>query len=133
MGINYDQFILPKLQKIVSSHSKRFRIYGRQEMIDHKIELDSPFAQKIGFTSGKFFGWLWRKGNVIYISFIESKHESQGNFRELIKNINDKGFTIKVPTPFPKMEEICKRLGFIHKIEKDEFFGQVEIMELKGD
>ena len=101
-------------------------------MKDFKIDPDSPFGKTIGFTGDKFFGWLWRKGNVIYISFIESKHQSQGNFRKLVLDIHDKGFVVKVPTPFARMKQICESLGFKHKTEKDNIVGAVEIMELKA-
>ena len=101
-------------------------------MKDFKIDPDSPFGKELGFTTNKFSGWLWRKGNVIYVSFIVSLSESRGNLRNLLKNIHEKGFTIKIPTPFPRMEKICERLGFKHKTEKNEMFGVIEIMELEG-
>ena len=49
-----------------------------EEMKNGIIELNSPFAQEIGFLSDKFGGWLWKKDNTIIISFIESKLEGQG-------------------------------------------------------
>ncbi len=53
-------------------------------MNDFRIDPDSPFGKEIGFTSNLFDGWLWREGRTIYISFIESKQESRGNFRKLV-------------------------------------------------
>lgn len=86
-------------------------------MIDHCIDLNTPFAKKLGFTSDKFGGYMWRVNNEIYIPLIVSLQEGKGNFRELLWNIHKKGFTIKVVEPSNRMRRIVKRLGFQPTIE----------------
>ena len=81
-------------------------------MTDGIIDLDMPFAKELGFTSDKFDGYLWKKGNYIVISFIVSLQERQGNLRKLFSKITDKGYGIKVPTPFARMQKICMDNGF---------------------
>lgn len=81
-------------------------------MTDGIIDLDTPLAEEFGFTSDKFDGYLWKKGNYIVISFIISLQERQGNLRKLFSEITDKGYGIKVPTPFARMQKICMDHGF---------------------
>jgi hypothetical protein len=80
--------------------------------VQGKIALDSEFGKQLGFTSDKFDGWLWKRGNYIYISFIVSKKEGCGNLSRLFRQIEKAGFGIKVPTPFAKMASIVKKHGF---------------------
>ena len=82
------------------------------EIEDGIIELDSPFAKKLGFTSDKFDGWLWKKGEYIYISFIISKKSKTGNFKRLLRRIEELGFGIKIPTPLGVMQYIVRKYGF---------------------
>jgi len=86
-------------------------------MYDGIIELDSEFAKVIGFTSNKFMGYLWKEGNIITISLIESRVEGSGYLRELFHLIELKGFKIKVPNPLPKMQSILEHYGFSMHIE----------------
>ena len=96
-------------------------------MSDGIIELDSEFGKKIGFTSDKFNGYLWKEGNEITISFIISKDEGQGNFSNLIRGIAEKGYAIAVPTPLGTMTTILSKLGF----KRDEQFeDEMEIWRL---
>jgi len=81
-------------------------------MKDGIIELDSESAKEIEFTSNNFQDFLWKVGEYIYISFIKSLNPGQGKLSSLFNNIQKKGFGIKVPTPFPLMEAICKQKGF---------------------
>ena len=76
------------------------------------IKLDTDFAQELGFTSDKFFGYLWRHPGEIYISFIESLQQGQGNLSKLFDAIWERGYTIKVPTPFARMQAILEHKGF---------------------
>ena len=85
---------------------------GFDEIEDGIIELDSPFAKKLGFTSDKFDGWLWKEGEYIYISFIISKKWKKGNFKRLLRRIEELGFGIKVPTPLGVMQYIVRKYGF---------------------
>lgn len=85
---------------------------------DGIIELDTPFAKELGFTSDKFSGWLSKRGDYIYISLIESLNPRKGNLSKLFDRIQERGYGIKVPTPFPLMERILrKRGGFVKTLE----------------
>ena len=87
------------------------------EIEDGIIELDSPFAKKLGFTSDKFDGWLWKKGKYIYISFIISRKPGKGNLRRLFNRIRKLGYGIKVPTPLGVMRVIVQKYGFRKTVE----------------
>ncbi len=76
------------------------------------IDVDSREGKKLGFTSDKFNGWLWKTDNSIYISFIQSINQNKGNFSELLNNIESKGYVIKVPNPLKKMKQILIKKGF---------------------
>jgi len=89
------------------------------------IKLDSEFGRKLGFTSDKFEGWLWRDGNDIWISFIKTKHEGRGDLSRLFETILEMGYTIKVPTPVGKMKLILINKGFKRTIEFDERTGEL--------
>lgn len=82
-------------------------------MINYCIDLDTPEAHEIGFTSDKFDGYLWKGDHHITISVITSRHPGQGNLSRLFDAIQAKGLGIRVPNPFPRMEAICKKKGFI--------------------
>ena len=95
------------------------------------VTLDSSFAMKIGFTSNKFtqVSYLWRKGKIIIISFIESHIQGMGFFTGLLRSIEEVGYTVSVPTPFPQMERILVKRGFHKKMMNDKVFGEVEVWE----
>jgi hypothetical protein len=93
---------------------------------DGMILLDQ---NELGFTSDKFDGYLWKKGNDILVSFIISKDEGKGNVRFLFDSILKSGHTVKVPTPFARMRMICERLGFRQEFEHDPMYGEdVELL-----
>ena len=79
---------------------------------DGIILLDSEVGTELGFTRDRFEGWLWKEGDYIIISFIESINQDKGNFVELLKRIQTLGYGIMVPTAFPKMERILKKRNF---------------------
>ncbi len=85
-----------------------------EKMIDGKIDLDSEIGKELGFTSNKFNrgSYLWKQGDYVYISFIHSKEEGKGYLHDLFRAIQRAGLGIKVPTPFAKMELICKSHNF---------------------
>ena len=99
-------------------------------MRDEKIDLDSKLGIQLGFTSDKFDGWLWKRGNCIYISFIESKDAGKGNLSRLFDNILKQGYVIKVPTPMGRMVSILIEKGFKRTMEPAEEFGENEICEV---
>jgi len=80
-------------------------------MNDGIITIDTKRAKTFGFTSDKFDGYLWKKKNNIYISFIVSHQEGKGNVRKLFETILKKGFDICVPTPSGRMRMICEKFG----------------------
>lgn len=81
-------------------------------MKDGIIELGSPFAAELGFVKEKFTGYLWKRGEMILISFVTSKQPNKGHFSGLLKTIWDKGFSVGVPTPLGKMQSILEKKGF---------------------
>jgi len=91
------------------------------------IHLDTPFAKELGFTSDRFEGWLGKKDEYIYISFIESLQPGQGHLSELFNNILKRGYGIKVPTPFAHMKAIIKKKGFRQTTEP--FAPEEDIMD----
>ena len=109
---------------------KEAGVLGMKEGV---IELDTEFAKEIGFTSDKFEGFLWKVGDCIYISCIKSINRKQGNLSTLFSTIQEKGFGIKVPSPFPLMESICKQKGFKKTVEYDDIHnvGNVDVWMLE--
>jgi len=95
---------------------------------DGLIQPDSELARRLGFTSDKFEGWLWKHDKYIYISSIISKKPGSGNFRSLVNNILKLGFGVKVPTPSTQMRAILERWGFRRTTEyAEEFNDYVEV------
>ena len=88
-----------------------------QKKPDFVCDPGDPRVRKYGWQKSKFRGYLSIDGNTIYVSSIWSKDQGKGNFSKLVKNLIKAGFTIKVANPFPRMEAICKHLGFINKPE----------------
>ena len=86
-------------------------------MLDEIIKLDNPLAMRFGFTSDLFDGWLWVKGDTVYISFIISLEAGKGHFRGLVNRILRAGFKVAVPTPIADMEYIVKKWGFTRTFE----------------
>ena len=69
-------------------------------MIDGIINLDTERGRELGFTRDRYGGYLWKTGDSIIISFIESKQ--RGNFRELVRRIHEHGWTVMWVLPPPK-------------------------------
>ena len=88
------------------------------------ILLGTPAAQELGFTQDHFSedSYLWRIGDSIMISNIECKTPGNGHFRRLLETIESKKFTIKVPTPMRRMQEILDKNGFYHSIDPEQGF-----------
>jgi hypothetical protein len=98
-------------------------------MEDGIIEVDSQFGKELGFTYDQFTrtSYLWKSGQTIYISAIEACERGKGNLRRLFQAIEAKGLTIKVPTPFRRMEEILRKQGFKHTVEDGPDMPGVEV------
>lgn len=98
-------------------------------MIDEEIPLDSEIGKKLGFTSDLFKGYLWIKGNDIFISAIMSLHEGKGNLNNLFNKIEELGYNIKVPVPLGKMRSILLKKGFSQGTEFCDLRGKVDVWE----
>lgn len=55
--------------------------------------------------------------NTIWISAIYSNQRGKGHYSRMISKMLKAGYTVKVPSPFPHMEAICKHMGFIKTSE----------------
>ncbi len=106
----------------------------RSNLKDGMIEPDSEVGKFFGFTSDKFGGWIWKDKKTICISMIFSLQEGQGNFGTLCKNILSKGYTVQIPTPMGKMEQIVRKNGYkmiVRPFNPPEIMDPVEVWELK--
>ena len=92
--------------------------------IDREIPLNSEMAELFGFTSKNGFdGYLWQTENdTIKKITISSITSSKGYLLTLFSNILSLGYTVAVPTPFPKMEAILRKRGFVPTSVYDETF-----------
>lgn len=81
-------------------------------MDDRMIQLDDEFAVGIGFTSDRFDGYLWKKGEVVIVSPIISLQPNRGHFSDLVRRIEAQGFRVHVPTPMPHMQAILTHWGY---------------------
>lgn len=93
-------------------------------MKDGIVEPSTPRGKALGFTKEKFGGYLWIHGEYVWISAIISHDEGKGNLSKLFNSIFTKGYGIKVPTAFPRMEAIVRRKGFEKTIEIIEETGE---------
>lgn len=93
------------------------RPLSEQKKPDFVCEPGDPRVRAFGWTKSKFKGYLSIVENTIWVSSVWSNQRGKGNFSRLIKNIHKAGYEIKIPSPFPHMEEICKHLGFIETTE----------------
>lgn len=96
---------------------------------DGIIEVDSAAGKQLGFTRDIFTptSYLWADGDSIYISAIEVYERGKGHLPALFRAIHANGFTIKVPTPFPRMEQILVKQEFTHTIEDGPDMPGVEV------
>jgi hypothetical protein len=97
------------------------------------VHLDSKFGKVIGFTSDRFetmsYLWVYPKKKTVWISFIMSIESHKGYLRSLFDTIEEKGYKIIVPTPFPRMEDICLKRGMVKVLTNDNDIGEtIEIM-----
>lgn len=97
-------------------------------MKDGIIELDSEPGKELGFTSDKFLdsSYLWKRGEYIYISAIETREKGKGHLSLLFNTIL-KEYGIKVSNLFPPMEVIIGMRGFERTKEHSEQYGNVEV------
>jgi len=95
-------------------------------MKDGIIELDTRAGEELGFTLGKFMdgSYLWKRDDYIYISFIQSREKGKGYLSKLFDTILNNGYGIKVPTPFPLMQAILIKKGFVRTEEWAERYNE---------
>lgn len=73
----------------------------------------TPEGEALGFYCDMFDGWLLRYRDVIYILYIKSNEEGHGNTTRFLKNLLDRGFTVKISSVVnDRLGHICKNLGF---------------------
>ena len=75
------------------------------------INLNTDRAKSLGFTSDKFHGYLWKEGNFIIISLIESIKEGRGYLTALFDTIESKGYCVVIPNPLDRLKAICRNRG----------------------
>lgn len=97
-------------------------------MTDGIIDLHTDRGRELGFTSDRFEGYLWKKGESITISFIVSKQ--RGNFRELVRVIHGRGWAVSIPTPLGRMLQIVAKEGYRLEVIDDDELGPVDIWTL---
>jgi len=90
------------------------------------IDSGTSDADELGFTEDKFYGYLWKTDNTIMVSLIVSHHPGKGNFSAFVRGLLEKGYTVKVPTPFPNMLAILKHMHF-HQTWEISPLGDVEV------
>ena len=96
-------------------------------LIYQPIYPGTEYADHLGFTSDKFLGYLLDLNDgAIWISFIISKQPGKGHFSQFLERLLLIGKTVKVPTPFPGMEQILIHKEFTHTIEIFEFL-QIDV------
>ena len=95
---------------------------------DGIIEPGSIKGKEFDYGKNHYSGYLWKKGDIITISFIQTYPQGKGYLSKLITNIISRGYKCQVPTPFARMRAILEKKKFVRKWVYDEYFGcDVEI------
>lgn len=80
------------------------------------IEIDTPKAKELGFTSDKIsdFSYLWEDGDNLIVSCISTPElkEHTGAFRSLMEKALTKYLNVIIPTPLSRMVEIGEKQGW---------------------
>lgn len=105
---------------------------------DGMINPSDEAALSAGFTTERFTcqSYIWKVGDTIYISMVESRHPGRGHFRYMVESILMQGMTVKVSTPLYDMRRILVKNGFEHSLEYDaklETFVEVYIRRPEDD
>lgn len=80
-------------------------------------------GRQLQFTAERFEGYLFVRGEAVYISFILSRQRGAGHLRALFEAIWQRGYTVKVPTALPRMQAILAHWDFTQVQESDAEFG----------
>ena len=60
----------------------------------------------------KMQGYITEVDGDVYVSFIRSVEPGKANFSRFLDMLLEKYHKVKVPCPFPKMEQILRHKGF---------------------
>lgn len=76
-------------------------------------------ARKWTFTSKRWQqgSYLFRKGDAVYLSFVNASHRGRGYLRDLIAGIEHAGLRVVVPNPLDHMRQILEHYGFVMHME----------------
>lgn len=81
-----------------------------------KIDVDSEFGKEIGFTTEAGFGkdcymWGFPQYNGLMLSLIICT--KKGGFRNLMQNIEKRGYIFRIPAPSDRMLDIGIKQGWV--------------------
>lgn len=82
------------------------------------VETGTPLAEALGFKDKLFNGWLEVREHsgggkqIIYVGYINSRHEGLGNARTLFRRWINLGFDVRIVKPCDRMKKIIERMGF---------------------
>lgn len=88
---------------------------GLRGLIPEGILMLNDELSFLGFVVRNFSmdSYLWRDGNTIWISLVIAYSDRKGNFRKLIRALNEElGFDIAIPTPIGRMKEIVEKNNY---------------------
>jgi hypothetical protein len=72
----------------------------------------------LGFSEDLFSGWLEREsGNRLYLHYIISRYQNEGNTQVLIRGWLERGYDVRVVMPRPIMQHILLKFGFVPVLE----------------
>ena len=120
----YNQVIDWIVDALNEKYVRDFGISTSNDIPEGIINIDTPAAKILGFTSDAFdpHSYLWRKGNIIVISMMISK--KKGAFCKLMNNITELDFDFQIPTPSARMKEIGEKQGwYFYQIDSEQFGG----------
>lgn len=89
----------------------------------------TEYARSMGVTKERFTDktFLWKIGDEIYFSYVQTTVEGQGYFREVVLKCLEKGYTVKIPVPLGRMIDIVKKNGYRYTEEISKLGDTVEV------
>lgn len=92
------------------------KAWGKLEIPNGLINLDSEFADHYGFTSEYFYEVTYLIGDPslrqVIIPMLISNFPGEGHFSEAVKKLLYDGIRVSIPTPVPLMQKILTAWGF---------------------
>ena len=80
---------------------------------------ENKAGKNLGVVEKKFQAWGEIQGKIIYLHFICSKCERQGNVQRLIQSWLEQGYAVAVIRPCVEMQHILSKYGFEDMGEED--------------